>query len=498
MLSFEMALPLRSLRLRNREVVTLHVLMSSISRSITVSMTNGIFIAIGSNVGDRVYNIHAALTMLNERGILVKSTGFLYESDPMYLLDQPTFLNTCVQVETQLSAPDLLIALKSIESSLGRQKVQRNGPRNIDLDIVLFNDEEHSSETLDVPHPRMSERAFVLLPLADISKQILHPQLEKTVAELLIDLGDLTSCRRVIPTGLPNSVIPADSKSVIVGILNVTPDSFSDGGKYMCLDAAIAHATAMVVQGADIIDIGGESTRPTAEKVDEQEEMSRVVDVVKQVRHALPDTPISIDTYRASTARRAVEAGASIVNDVSGGMLDPDMLATVASLNKPYICTHAGRIGTHTVIDYKDGQPSCLDSSMKEDVIVNILRSQLAARVHACMAAGIARWNIILDPGLGFGKTGSVNFSILQRLNDVFAGELEGFPVMIGASRKRFVRDLANDGSSWTNSEYEAMVGTAAVTAASIARSSKAQFHRVHDVAELKRVVDICDRIFRT
>jgi dihydropteroate synthase len=179
-------------------------------------------------------------------------------------------------------------------------------------------------------------------------------------------------------------------------------------------------------------------------------------------------------------------------------MLDPEMLSTVANLKKPYICTHAGRIGTHSVIDYKDDQPSCLDSSMKEDVIVSIIKSQLASRVHACMKAGIARWNIILDPGLGFGKTGSVNFSILHRLNDVFSGDLEGFPVMIGASRKRFVRDLANDGSSWTNSEYEAMVGTAAVTAAAIATCKKAQFHRVHDVVELKRVVDICDKIFRS
>lgn len=462
-----------------------------------VLMTTGVFVAIGSNVGDRVSNIHAALSMLDDHGIQVASTGFLYESDPMYLLDQPRFLNTCVQVKTNLSALDLLVALKSIESSLGRQKVERNGPRNIDLDIVLFNNEEHSSETLIVPHPRMCERAFVLLPLADISEDIFHPQSNKTIAQLLVDLGDLSSCRRVIPSGIPNSVIAIHSKSVIVGVLNVTPDSFSDGGKYVSLQAAVDHALSMVAQGADMIDIGGESTRPTAQKVDEQEEISRVIDVINKVRHVLPDTPISIDTYRASTARRAVEAGASIVNDVSGGMLDPEMLSTVASLKKPYICTHAGRIGSHSVIDYKDGQSSCLDSFMEEDVIVNIIQSQLANRVHACIEAGIARWNIILDPGLGFGKTGSVNFSILHRLNDVFSKELDGFPVMIGASRKRFVRDLANNGSSWTNSEYEAMVGTAAVTAAAIATCKKAKFHRVHDVSELKRVVDICDKIFR-
>jgi dihydropteroate synthase len=254
----------------------------------------------------------------------------------------------------------------------------------------------------------------------------------------------------------------------------------------------------MAAQGADIIDIGGESTGPSAEQVEESQEQKRVIEVIKRLRSELPDIPISIDTYRASTARAAVAAGASIVNDVSGGMLDGEMLSTVAQLKKPFICTHAGQIGKHSIIDYQDGNPSILDSSMKSEDIVRIVRSQISSRVDACIAAGIPRWNLILDPGLGFGKSGAVNFTLLKRLEDVFSGSLEGFPVMIGASRKRFVRDLKNDGQSWSNTEYEAMVGTAAVTAASIAQSQRAQFHRLHDVGEMRRVVDICDRIFRS
>ena len=461
-------------------------------------MNTGIYVALGSNVGDRIANIQSAIKEMKSVGIEIVSTGFMYESDPMYVTEQPTFLNTCIQISTSHSPEELLTEFKKIEAHLGRVKKERNGPRNIDLDIVLYRDLKVSTETLEIPHPRMSERAFVLLPMRDNNPFLCHPVTGRLISDLLQDLGDISSCRRVIPTGLPNDVIGLDSKSFIVGILNVTPDSFSDGGKFMDISKAVEHAKLMQAQGADMIDIGGESTRPTADQVEELEEQKRVITVIENVRHALELTPISIDTYRASTARRAVEAGASIVNDVSGGMLDRDMLTTVSDLGKPFICTHAGRIGKHSIIDYGDGLPSSLDSSMKEDVVISIVRSQLVSRVAACMRAGIFRWNIILDPGLGFGKSGSVNFAILRRLGDVFSGDLAGFPVMIGASRKRFVRDLSNDGSSWTDSEYEAMVGTAAVTAASIASSVRANFHRVHDVMEMKRVVDICDRIYRS
>jgi dihydroneopterin aldolase/2-amino-4-hydroxy-6-hydroxymethyldihydropteridine diphosphokinase/dihydropteroate synthase/2-amino-4-hydroxy-6-hydroxymethyldihydropteridine diphosphokinase/dihydropteroate synthase len=461
-------------------------------------MSHTVYIAIGANIGDRIKNIHAALDAMTAEGIHITSTGFLYESEPMYVEDQPRFLNTCIGARTDLARFDLLFTLKSIETRLGRDKTIRNGPRNIDLDILFYDNEIVNTEALEIPHPRMSERAFVLLPLNDMIPSFLHPAFRKTVRELLIALNDSDSCRRVIPTGLNDSVIASESKSVIVGILNVTPDSFSDGGLYTGLEAAVERAKEMAAQGTDIIDIGGESTRPSAEQVEESEEQKRVIAVIKRVRSELPGIPISIDTYRASTARAAVTAGASIVNDVSGGMLDGEMLSTVAQLKKPFICTHAGQIGKHSIIDHQDGNPSILDSSMKSEDIVRIVRSQISSRVDACIAAGIPRWNLILDPGLGFGKSGAVNFTLLKRLEDVFSGSLEGFPVMIGASRKRFVRDLKNDGQSWSNTEYEAMVGTAAVTAASIAQSQRAQFHRLHDVGEMRRVVDICDRIFRS
>jgi dihydroneopterin aldolase/2-amino-4-hydroxy-6-hydroxymethyldihydropteridine diphosphokinase/dihydropteroate synthase len=461
-------------------------------------MNGEVFVAIGANVGDRMANINAALSEMDTEEIAIVSSGFLYESEPMYEENQPRFLNTCIEVKTSLEPRDLLRFLKGIEVKLGREKMYRNGPRKIDLDIVFYGDRIIHSDDLIVPHPRMYERPFVLLPLMDMDSSFMHPSCNKTVKELVSVLPDLSSCRRVIPTGLPDGVLPHGTKSLILGILNVTPDSFSDGGKYNGLESAIAHAKEMVDQGADIIDIGGESTRPTADPVDESEEQRRVIEVVTQTRKLMPSLPISIDTYRASTARAAVAAGACIVNDVSGGMLDSEMLSTVAKLGKPYICMHAGKIGSHSHIDYKDGNPSCFDSSMKPDEVVRIVRSQLAGRVEACLKAGIARWNIILDPGLGFGKSGLINFTLLKRLDEVFSGPLEGFPVMIGASRKRFVRDLTNDGSAWTNSEYEAMIGTAAVTAAAISSSNRAQFHRLHDVTELRRVVDICDRIFRS
>ena len=461
-------------------------------------MTERVFIAIGSNVGDRVENINAALTELSSAGVKILSTGFLYESDPMYVEDQPLFLNTCVDAFTTLSPWDLLSSLKSIESKLGRMKTERNGPRNIDLDIIMYGSSIIESDQLVIPHPRMSERPFVLLPLADIDPTVIHPGLGLSVKQLVQACSlCLESCRRVIPSGLPNSVIPLFTQSTIVGILNVTPDSFSDGGRFNNIDAAVERAKELVCKGASIIDIGGESTRPNAERVGEAEEIDRVSQVVKSVHTNMPSVPISIDTYKATTARAALAAGAAIVNDVSGGLLDENMLPLIAELGVPFILTHAGQIGRHAVLDYGDGAPSCLTSDMSEEAIVETVGRQLAMRVNACIKAGVPRWSIILDPGLGFGKTGAVNFTILKRLTDIFSGPLAGFPVMIGASRKRFVRDFESDGSNWSDTEYEAMVGTAAVTAAAIALSGKVQFHRLHDVAEMKRVANICDKIFR-
>ncbi|MFM6940413.1 MAG: dihydropteroate synthase [Candidatus Planktophila sp.] len=209
---------------------------------------------------------------------------------------------------------------------------------------------------------------------------------------------------------------------LVMGILNVTPDSFADGGKHFTFEHAVQRGLQMIEEGVDIIDVGGESTRPGAERVTEEEEQRRVVPVIKAL--AGKGATISIDTMRASTAKIAVEAGATIVNDVSGGAADPAMFETVAALGCKYTLMHWRG---HS----KDMNSLAHYGDVVEDVI-----SEVTIQLDKAIAAGIKRENIILDPGLGFAKDADHNWEILNRLDEFVA---LGYPVLIGHSRKRFI-----------------------------------------------------------
>ena len=209
---------------------------------------------------------------------------------------------------------------------------------------------------------------------------------------------------------------------LIMGILNVTPDSFADGGRHNEFDAAVARGLEMIAEGVDIIDIGGESTRPGAERVSEAEEIERTIPVITEL--AKHGARISIDTMRASTAEAAVKAGASIINDVSGGLADPDMLQTAARLQVPYIAMHWR------------GQSKDMNSkAIYNDVVIDVI-SELQERITAALDAGIEVGNLIIDPGLGFAKDGEHNWEIIDSI-DSFVDL--GYPILIGASRKRFL-----------------------------------------------------------
>lgn len=209
---------------------------------------------------------------------------------------------------------------------------------------------------------------------------------------------------------------------LIMGILNVTPDSFADGGRHNDFDAAVARGLEMIAEGVDIIDIGGESTRPGAERVSEAEEIERTIPVITEL--AKHGARISIDTMRASTAEAAVKAGASIINDVSGGLADPEMLQTAAHLGVPYIAMHWR------------GQSKDMNSkAIYNDVVIDVI-SELQERITAALDAGIEVGNLIIDPGLGFAKDGEHNWEIIDSI-DSFVDL--GYPILIGASRKRFL-----------------------------------------------------------
>ncbi len=231
---------------------------------------------------------------------------------------------------------------------------------------------------------------------------------------------------------------------LVMGILNVTPDSFADGGKHFTFDHAVARGLQMIEEGVDIIDVGGESTRPGAERVSEEEEQHRVIPVIKALAGKGAD--ISIDTMRAATARAAVEAGASIVNDVSGGAADPEMFSTVASLGCKY-----------TLMHWRGHSKDMNSKALYEDVVEEVIH-EVTIQLDKALAAGIKRENIVLDPGLGFAKDTQHNWEILKRLDEFIA---LGYPVLIGHSRKRFIGgDTPDEREAGTLSITESLIGS--------------------------------------
>jgi dihydropteroate synthase len=248
-----------------------------------------------------------------------------------------------------------------------------------------------------------------------------------------------------------------------MGVLNVTPDSFSDGGRYADLDAAVAHAVSMRADGADVVDVGGESTRPGAGRVDPATERQRVVPVIEQLTAAR--VPVSIDTTRAEVAEAALHAGASMVNDVSGGLADPNMAKVAAAAECPYVLMHwRGHSRTmQQLATYAD--------------VVREVRDELAARVDDATRAGVASDKIVIDPGLGFAKTAEHNWLLSAHLDELVG---LGYPVLVGASRKSYLGKLlaGPDGTPRPVGEREA--ATLATTL--LAVQAGAWGVRVHDV----------------
>lgn len=247
---------------------------------------------------------------------------------------------------------------------------------------------------------------------------------------------------------------------IIVGILNVTPDSFSDGGVFLNPDKAAERAITMLSEGARVIDIGGESTRPGSDPVSPEEEISRVVPVIRAILTEKPDAMISVDTYRAATAEASLEAGAGIVNDVTALRGDARLAAVVAGAGCPVILMHM------------QGEPKTMQQNPHYDDVVREVRDFLAGRANYAISMGVKPENIILDPGIGFGKTAEHNLTLLRDLDAIVQ---LGFPVLVGASRKRFIGTLTG-----VEEARERIIGTVTATVMSYERG--ATLFRVHDV----------------
>jgi dihydropteroate synthase len=260
-------------------------------------------------------------------------------------------------------------------------------------------------------------------------------------------------------------------RTIVMGVLNVTPDSFSDGGRFLAVDVAATHAARMVADGADIVDVGGESTRPGAEPVPVEVETDRVVPVISRLRSDLPGTVVSVDTRRALVAAAAVDAGATIVNDVSAGA-DPAMFDVVRDR------------GAAIVLMHMQGEPQTMQDAPSYGDVVNEVREYLRGRLEAAELAGIEPERIAVDPGIGFGKDLGHNLELMRRIDELVP---LGRPIVVGPSRKRFI------GTILELPEDQRVEGTIGAAAWMVSRG--AHIVRVHDVREVVRALRVVDAI---
>jgi len=263
-------------------------------------------------------------------------------------------------------------------------------------------------------------------------------------------------------------------QTYLMGVLNITPDSFSDGGDYNNLEAAFQRAAALVEAGADILDVGGQSTRPGAKQISPEAELERVIPIIKRIRKHL-NVPISVDTTRAEIAQQAVQAGADLVNDISGGTFDAAMLTTVAELEVPIILMHIR------------GTPETMQQLTDYEDLVGDVIAVLRERIAAAEKAGIARSRLLIDPGIGFGKTAEQNLELLRQLDQF---QSLGVPILVGTSRKSFIGKILNQ-----EDPKQRVWGTASTCCAAIAQG--ADLLRVHDLPEMWEVSRVADAIWR-
>ncbi|XP_021998333.1 folate synthesis bifunctional protein, mitochondrial isoform X1 [Helianthus annuus] len=463
-----------------------------------------VVIALGSNVGDRLNNFNEALTQMKKSGIEITRHACLYETEPAYVTDQPLFLNSAIRGVTKLGPHELLSTLKKIEKEMGRTKGIRYGPRPIDLDILFYGKYRINSEILTVPHERIFERPFVMAPLVDLlgsdidddtvlrwhsfSKNGLFESWEKLGGEALIGKDGL---RRVLPVN--NQLWDWSKRTSVMGILNLTPDSFSDGGKFDSVGSTISRVKTMISEGAEIIDLGAQSTRPMATKISVEEELDRLIPVLEKILE-LPEIEgklLSIDTFYSEVALEAIKKGAHIINDVSGGTLDSDMFRVVANLSVPYIAMHMR------------GDPSTMQNSenLKYDDVCKEVADELYERVRTAELCGVPAWRMILDPGIGFSKKTEDNLDILmglKRIRSEIGRKSLGVsraPLLIGPSRKRFLGEICGRASA-----VERDPGTiAAITCAVLGGANVVRVHNVGDNADAVKLCDaMLDRVGRS
>jgi len=378
-----------------------------------------VYLGFGSNLGDRHDRLGRALARLADHGIGIERVSPVVESPALLPADAPAewnrpFLNLVARCATGLRPEEALAAVKAIERELGREDARHWSPRPIDIDLLLWGDEQIETDALTIPHPELPRRAFVLSPLAAIAPGLVVPGLGRTVLELSRALG------RNIPLWM--------------GIVNVTPDSFSDGGRHMEWSTIEPAIDGMIAAGAHALDFGAESTRPGATRLSHDVEWARLGPVLEAVADKLADRPlkplISVDTYHVEVARRAIGHGADIINDV-GGLTDPGMIELAAAGTADWVAMHQVSLPA----DPKTTLPT-------ERSAVDQVEEWLESRRTAWAAAGVPLERVIFDPGVGFGKTPLQSLELIRDIGRFVRPDLR---VLVGHSRKSFMRGIAGE-----------------------------------------------------
>ena len=441
-----------------------------------------VILGLGSNLGDRAIHLKRAISRLSRgRGAVLHavSSSRIYESPALTPAGAPgawdlPYLNCALSGETTLEPDALLRHIQEIERSLGRQHHERWAPRVIDIDILWWDGTEVQSDDLTIPHPEIVRRPFVLEPLRDlIPGAILGGETIEAHALSMrqqVSAGEIGAASSTahgaapqpgaaheagehLSMAVPSAAVPsaeadfAVNYPTLMGILNVTPNSFSDGGRFMESDAALEHARRLVEDGAGIIDVGAESTRPDGSSVDPETEWARLEPVLHGLREMQEQTPplglrdpflISLDSRNPATVRSALEIGVDILNDVTG-FSHPEMLEIAEGTDVPLVFMHS------LSIPVVKGESIPRDRDSVEFLIV-----WAEERLAEFDRRGIARHRLVFDPGIGFGKRGRQSWHILEHMERFHDLEI---PILVGHSRKSFLQAVTDEPSACRDPE---------------------------------------------
>ena len=432
-------------------------------------------LALGSNIGDKSENLRLAIQLLAPT-VSVRRVSSFYLTEPWGYADQDSFCNAVLTGETDYEPDDLLKFVKQLERRIGRKETFPNGPRVIDIDILFYDERSIESGTLTVPHPRYRQRRFVLAPLVEIFPDGADPVDGESFAAMLEAAPPAAVSRLEEPLRIDRPVFRPGVKTYVMGIVNLTPDSFSQDGLYRggtdsesALEQTLAQSEAFFRDGADILDFGGESTRPGYRPVSEEEEIARLIGPIRAVRARFPNVLLSVDTMKAGTARTAVQSGADWINDVSGGTFDSRMIETAVELDCPIVLMRCEPL--------TPGVPAA------ERAI-----AQLSALADKALRGGVKPEKMILDPGIGFGTSIWDNLEIMRALPRI-RERFKQFPLLLGPSRKSLI------GKTLRRAADDRLGGTAALVSAAV--SAGFDIVRVHDVNAMAQAARMSDLIAR-